>query len=342
MINDSTHFASEHFRERISGCVGDDTTLLKSDVEAAKIWYDRASAQISRDQPHEETEIDGDEDSASDEQQYLEFGMMVRDLIRPPLGKPIPITFEYDLSRLGDLQTEYRYLLSTLQLLRVFEKVLRARGYDGQIPLDDERELMDRIDLLTKEQKCFQPSREVAIEIVRAAYKVQNEEGLPTDEDSRMAEFWLDVVTNHSSEPFKEVERALCDKLSEYLEGQIILIHGLAPMRIFYHYQDHFPYYARRFQPVRSIDYQRLAGRIAHIAVLHWRVWAAILYLASPGEVSTAVRDGSSTTHCSVPSVEPTLRETIPRTREHCTDEAQSERYFAGPGNGTAKGSAGE
>ena len=297
MINDSTQYISEHFRQRMHSGVGREKASFRSEADSARTWYDEATRRATRELSHRDSEFDEGE-YTSEKSGYVLFGMAVRDLVRQPIEHGnvhghdwMPISFEYDYKRLSNRRHQYRQMLLDRQLVHVLNEELKANGLRGAVPPYAQEALKFRIRQLmdtefgSTDAQTINWLFEISVEIVRAVYELLALPGVPSWEYLSVVHSRLSDATNPRHPAFTKIERSLSDDLTKFLEEEIVLIHDLEPLQIVNHYQPPYPPSTGLVRSAETVKLQQLAGSIAQISVLHWRVWASILYLPSLDDV---------------------------------------------------------
>ena len=117
----------------------------------------------------------------------------------------------------------------------------------------------------------------VALEIARHAYRMCNIHSVPNSEVLASTERYLEENSDPLSNVFEDSENFLGDQLQALVEQEAEAIQNLTPVQMM---NRQLP---REFSQGTDVNHERMslasiAKRIAHIAVLHWRVWTPILY----------------------------------------------------------------
>ena len=277
MINESTQYVHEHYLKRIQGDPESGPPLSREDLVDARAWYE-SIMRVWQPQNFEEGEESARLTLGGEEGRIVLFGSAVRDLVRRVGHSSVPISFEYDYNRLKDLRTEYKALLFDRQILDCFRCLLKARGFREDPSQEICRLLLLRIsDLggsIPKPEENMLPA--IAIEVARAA------RGFPSIEDRDFVIERLYPVRESSRVWFQRVEQHLSNDLDKAIKSEIQAIHNLPALYIVNRYQPDHPPPPPPGQSREERRLQALAGRIAHITVLHWRIWGPILIYPSP------------------------------------------------------------
>ena len=116
---------------------------------------------------------------------------------------------------------------------------------------------------------------DVAMEITRAAYVECGHAHLPIPDDD--FEFTTRHLERAISQSFSSLANELHAKLEEMAFTHASVFQDQSPLQIS-EAQKHWQQ-SRQENELWRADPEDIARRIAHIAVLHWRVWAALVYL---------------------------------------------------------------
>ena len=285
MINDSTQYVHEHYLKRIQGDPDSGPALSREDLINARAWYESVMG-VWQQQPQnlEEGEESARVALGGEGSRIDLLGSAIRDLVRRVGHSSVPISFEYDFNRLEDLRAEYEALLFKRQILDCFRCLLKARGFEEDPSQEICHLLLSRIaDLggsISIPEEIMLPA--IAVEIARAA------RGFPSIEDADFVFKRLRADGESSREWFHRVEKHLSNDLDEAIESEIQAIHNLPALHIVNRYQPDHPPPPPPGQSREERRLQALARRIAHIAVLHWRIWGPILIYPSPEDPADA------------------------------------------------------
>lgn len=191
----------------------------------------------------------------------------------------LPPTFTLDYARLRSLQTRFQNLMDRAACLRTFEAILKMLGCYAPIPESFNNDLFARISTITIDQ----PNRSeqvayIALEVVSRAYKVCKIPNLPSSTDLEFAERHLQQNYERTNDNFSDLERLLGDELLHLTEQEISIIGNFSPVQIVNHYQPQIASESLAKPVTIEGELLNIAQKIAHIIVLHWRVWAPLIY----------------------------------------------------------------
>ena len=261
MIDDTVHFEQKYFLRKIEGGM---------EVSEAIDWYDAVVA-------HEERPY-----------RLAAFTRAIIDMIIT--GDPISLpSFTFDADRLRTMQADFRTCMRLVVCGEALTRTIHVLGH-ANVPLTTACEgLMHRLSCMSEvglsRKSWLWQSENVALEIVREGYKLCNIQGLPSEKMVTDTEKFLQKGWRTQSDLYQELESFLCRDLENRVDQEVESTVSLTPLQILNH---HNPEPALR-EPKNARDrLQSIARRIAHIAILHWRVWGPILYHQSRTIVSTS------------------------------------------------------
>ena len=191
----------------------------------------------------------------------------------------LPPTFTLDYTRIRSLQTQFQNLMDRAACLRTFEAMLRRLGCNAPIPKSFNNDLFARISTLAIDQPDHSEQvADIALEVVSRAYKVCKIHRLPSSTDLEFAERHLQQNYDRTNDNFSDLERVLGDELLHLTEQEISIIGNFSPVQIVNHYQPQSSSKSLATPVTIESELLSIAQRIAHITVLHWRVWAHLIY----------------------------------------------------------------
>lgn len=190
-----------------------------------------------------------------------------------------PPTFEYDVQRLHRLQAEFQDCVRMVTYCVVFIKAIEYLGLvvspTREVCDNLTRDLADLTDNLDAPVGSAAHFEAVTLEIVRQAHRYRGNDSLPSDSLLEEMERMLRQARNPQSIEFRQVQAILFNDLYCLVEEHVISTMHLKPWSIIDRLN---PMPADPYAPEEYVDLPVVARRLAHILILHWRVWAPILY----------------------------------------------------------------
>ena len=190
-----------------------------------------------------------------------------------------PPTLALDYNRLRILQIEVQYLVYQAACRQTLTHILRALGWKGKIAKGAYADLFSKVAVLVWDQGLHynysQRSDSVALEVVRVAYAVCRNRGLPTSNDIDFAEDYLRLCCDPRGPIFKILRSSLAAELESKVDDEVCAIGDFTCVQLL---KRQVPQ-QRMFSVQCEVEgLMHVARRVAHIAKLHWRVWGPILY----------------------------------------------------------------
>jgi hypothetical protein len=194
----------------------------------------------------------------------------------------LPPTFTLDYVRLRTLQADFLSLKFRSCCLRTFQTTLKMLKWDGAVPQRSYDGLFARLSVLisneTIQNEHSSRLGDAALEIVREAYKICKITKIPAAEHLESAEKLLKDSCDRNNNVFADLESSLGNQLHKLVEHEVDTIGNLTPVQIINHYGSQASFNASSKEVNEQTELLRIARRLAHIAVLHWRIWAPIIY----------------------------------------------------------------
>ena len=194
----------------------------------------------------------------------------------------LPPTFTLDYIRIRTLQIRFEHLMYQTSCRWAFEEVLDSLGWHRPIPQEAYDNIFFRTSvIISDEEPEYNPSRraeDILLEIVREAYRLCNIHKLPTTEDMETAESNLAHVANPTTSVSEELRLYIAEDLRKVAIEEFEQAKNLTPLGLANRYAPDGPTASRPVMITEKAELLRLAQQIAHISVLHWQVWAPILY----------------------------------------------------------------
>ena len=285
MVNDGIEYEQRHFLACMASGM---------EVAEARSWYDTAMSSDSIEYTREGRQSLAPGYDFREDDQIL-FARAAVDLVCDPESE-IPNTFVYDKERLQSLRLDFQQCLLQTIITESCCRLLRQLKYVGIPSPEAMRKILLRLWQLDQNSlpgKSGKPdSQEVVLEITRSIYEECNIHALPRDEDMAMVRSYIQSATDKESDLYHDILASTWDELDILIEQEVLAIHDLEPLQMLNYYRP-IPSSRAKFD---TMSLQDLAQRIAHIAVLHWRVWGPIVYCRPRGHVqeSSSTSDSAS------------------------------------------------
>ncbi|KAL8849984.1 MAG: hypothetical protein Q9221_005090 [Calogaya cf. arnoldii] len=219
---------------------------------------------------------------------FLMFKEKVIEKIVTPMAM-FPLTLAPDHERLRNLQHDFRLCHYHLACGHAFRNALSMFGFTGALPTLAYSECMKHIGAIIGAQGSdfdFGAHADVVLEVVRTAFKVCDIKILPDRYTLRSTEWCLRSALDGQTALYSEIEGSLWDELSTLVHLEVEAIFDMNPLQILNRYDPGPPGPSMKNRRGRDLSLQSISKRAAHIIVLHWKVWAPILYSQPDPEFS--------------------------------------------------------
>ena len=257
LIQDTVDFQQNYFLRKIASGYP---------IGTAKFWYAHA---------REDQSIDRDSDG--DGQIAMFFEALFKLLLSFDPPKRFPSTFTIDIDRLLHLRSDVRDAINLKACDKLFSILLSRNGYtEGPTSemLNSVRSCcLSILEEFEGEARWAEHAKSVALEITRSAHNIYGKKDFSADLD--YAEVFLAEVIGRDSGRWSHMRKSTEIEIWPPLIDSVKCYRHLSPLDIWNQVEAHTRPALRR----RSHDPVYLAKRIAHIGILHWQVWAPILYL---------------------------------------------------------------
>ncbi|KAL8635822.1 MAG: hypothetical protein Q9228_006725 [Teloschistes exilis] len=246
---------------------------------------------------HERRWFEAGYDSPKDHDSFLMFKESVVDMI-VSRWEEFPATFVSDIERLHALQQEFRLHLYGTACGYTLTNTLHQLGWTRDPPAWSRVECMRRVwDVVAAqpEDLSLGARQDVVLEIVRTAFKVRHKRpGLPDNEILSFAKGYLYEATNTHTLLHQMIKDRLRNGLLDVVHAEATAIFNMSPLEILNRYDPNPPaLLPQRAAGPKPTLLTSIARRTAHVLVLHWRVWAPILYhRIDPAEGATVNTKG--------------------------------------------------
>ena len=279
-MEDTIPFQQDFFAKRIiDGKVG---------PESCRDWYDRAR------QRHLSWSNSFSTPTNEDGYASLIYGM-IASFFAVPSTSALPKSFLYDLKRLEQLRVDTHDLRHLRTGLVVFDELHSWLGSGQPTSVSSEvyTQLQSRILAIVDEQtEVGDPwqisSADVALEITRAAYAFCGHSRVVVPDcliQSTLCRM-IDLVSGHTSQGM-----FIWESLQEDLTFKAIhhaqIFNDMTPLAVSNAQQQWQQQREQQtsFRPLPEVE--DVARRVAHVGILHWKIWANLVYL-DDGEVASS------------------------------------------------------
>ena len=264
LVDDSIHFEQRYFLERIAE---------HEDFSSALRWYGNQDAEglCARN---------------GDKAQLKAFSERVVDIVIKPLRTPIatiaPKTCAFDVDRLQSLRVKFQGCIYQDLYIEASLLNLRYLGYSGTPPVKICNDLLVRIINLADPRQMVDDTHNrvtrAALEVVRRAHELCNCAEVPGEATVQTTINFIKQAQNPDLQFQQDLNHHLSDTLQILVQQELETISELTPLQI-------LNYYAHQRLPAGQYESQEsllnIAKQVAHITVLHWRIWGPILYQQS-------------------------------------------------------------
>ncbi|KAL9613964.1 MAG: hypothetical protein Q9167_001513 [Letrouitia subvulpina] len=228
-------------------------------VSRARCWFEASYQHPEREDP------------------FLMFKESVIALVTEEKGE-FPTTFCHDFDRLRALQRDYRRCVFTAACSTTFENALRRAKWEGDAPADARNQLLQRIYAIAEnpEADTEEPIhwRSIALEISRGALQLRSLPALPQEAFEKATESNLGNALGPASTVHEGIRGRVRDEIGKMVHAEAEKIYDKSPRQMLE------CLYAgpRSSGGVEEMELAGVSKRVAHLLVLHWKVWAPILY----------------------------------------------------------------
>lgn len=217
-----------------------------------------------------------------------------------------PETFVFDSDRLWQLRSNVQNLINLDICWYIFESYIHSQKRYLSAPAETYSTFRSRIWTLMEENdgchrgsiKWLKSIRNVSLEIARFACAACSSNTVVSDEVIAPIEAALEWHLSNESGLFQVFQRSMQEKLVATTFASAKKYLTISPLAICESQrQSPFPQQSQSQSSSSSVsqrqyDVERIGMRLAHIGVLHWRVWAPILYAGEEMSVSSSQMAG--------------------------------------------------
>lgn len=279
-MEDTIPFQQDFFAKRIMDG--------KVAPELCRDWYDRAR------QRHLSWSSSFSTPTNEDVHASLVHGL-IASFFAVPGTFALPKSFLYDLKRLAKLRVDTHDLAHLRMCLIVFDELRSWLGSGQATPISSKvyTQLQSRIlDIVDEQTEVGDPwqisSADVALEITRAAYEFCGHSQVVVPDcliQSTLCRM-NDLVSGHTSQGMF-IWESLQDDLTFKAIHHAQIFNDMTPLAVSNAQQQWQQRREQRtsFRPLPEIE--DIARRVAHVGILHWKIWANLVYL-DDGEVASS------------------------------------------------------
>lgn len=295
LIEDTIPFLQEYFKEKLS--------CGTFQAEPARLWYLAARDQVLR----EEAEKNSETGRPDFKPLKALFSGIIDHLVRFQPPAAFPETFLFDSERLWQMRSTIQNLINLEIAWYMFESYVHTQKRYLSAPSDTYSTFRSRIwslmeDVMEGEgqieghdpdlrggTRWLQNVRSIALEISRFACAACGLDTIVADEVITPMEAALEWHLSNESELFCYFQNTIREKVTIATLASARRFLPLSPLGICEAQRPSlasstgpaFPPSTNSSQPLspQQCDIERVAMRLAHMGVLHWRVWAPLLYL---------------------------------------------------------------
>lgn len=206
----------------------------------------------------------------------------------PPEG--FPETFIFDSDRLWQLRGTLQNLVNLDISWYIFESYIHSQKRYLSMPNEIYTTFRSRIwSLMEENEDCHRSSprwrqnvRSIALEIARLACAACFGDDVVSDEVIGPIEVAVEWHLSNESELFQYFQSSMQEKLLKETHEFTKKYLNMSPLAICEsqrNCQASSSSPSSTTSPQHQYDIERIAMRLAHMGVLHWRVWAPMLYL---------------------------------------------------------------
>ncbi len=299
LIDDTVHFEQKTFLQKIA---------CGWSLSNARAWIDSGS---------------GPELVATDRQLVL--SNIVRALVHlvrddRPL-QPWPSSLLYDADRLMLLKIDLHVALYRQACFHACDATVRAFGISTPLTADTYQRLWTRIEAVLEIERSGQTlsisNRAPTLEIVREACRVCKMFTLPDEGLLSFAEWHVYICMDPHYRESQRLRADIGEKMTEAVDAEVQHLVEMTPLQMLNSVSQQPPNEEADEEKRRLSS---IARRLAHISILHWRIWAPILYHQPHGLLATSTSIAASMSALSL---------TAP-TSEHAMAGSEEEGLWSG------------
>lgn len=201
---------------------------------------------------------------------------------------PVPQAFLCDYIRIHILRVDFQTLLFHAACLRTFDTTLQKLRWERPVSELSREKLLRRLMALERDVLAdHQQQRDaIVLEIVREALALTKTDSLPASELLTCAAQALCKATDRHSDISNSLRSTLAKQLLDLLMVECEVIRDFDAIKMAARADLHARDRQGSWGPVRI---ESIARGAAHVAMVHWKVWAPVLYLPDPTDNGNGV-----------------------------------------------------
>ncbi|KAJ9612424.1 Protein SOSEKI 1 [Cladophialophora chaetospira] len=223
----------------------------------------------------------------------------------------LPATLTYDQKRLKEIRVDIQDFIHLDMCLLVFTKLLRdvsgLKGSTSQLPSCSARQVMETHSLLRNRimditdgnpdevpQIWLQYAEAIAIELNRAAFSMQlgSTVSIPAAKVVETTKLLTRVFEHEHRHQQRAQKLVLAIEKEAHQHAR--KFQNMSTLAISHDLKNWQQQRAQRYRWRLLPEMEDIARRLAHIASIHWRVWADLVYMASTSEQQLGISETDS------------------------------------------------
>jgi len=226
-----------------------------------------------------------------------------------------PSTLLYDADRLMSLKLDLHVALYRRACFHAFDATVRAFGIRTPLTADTYQRLWTRIEAVLEIERSDQilsiSNRASTLEIVREACRVCKVTTLPDESSLSFAEWHVYICIDPHYRESQRLRADIGKKMTEAVKAEVQHLVEMTPLQML-NCVSQQPRCEEADEEKRRLS--SIARRLAHISILHWRIWGPILYHQPHESLHTPTGIAASMNALSL--TEPTSEHVVPGPEE--------------------------
>lgn len=206
-------------------------------------------------------------------------------------GLLLPTALALDHARIHRLQTTFQLLTFRASSYSALSSTLHRLGWTGPAPASS-KDYMASLLSAIEQDSTLDPTEQrdaLILGIASHAHTLCAKQGLPTPEGLRHTGDALHALTDPASPTGRDILASLSEQLTKLVEQESETVRGLDAVQLAHRYTSSSSSsspssftsgpLASSGSSIQHGVLEDMARKITHIGILHWRIWAPILYL---------------------------------------------------------------